>query len=58
MNELRDSGWYQAEAERVHRKAEATTDPGLRENYLKLSEAYQGLAETRGRIPYFFQPHS
>ena len=58
MGEPRDSNWYHAEADRVRRKAGVTADPGLREDYLKLVEAYQSLAETLERVSYHPEPRS
>ena len=56
MGEARNSDWYHAEANRVRLKAGETADPGLREDYLKLAEAYQGLAETLDRVSYHPEP--
>jgi hypothetical protein len=45
MYETHAPDWYLAEAARLREKAdEATTDPGLRDNYRKLAESYESLA--------------
>lgn len=45
MYETHTFEWYGAEAARLRKKAdEATTDPALRDRYLKLAEAYESLA--------------
>ena len=43
--EVRNPDWYRAEAERLRRMP---GDPGLRERYLRLAEAYEDLARTLG----------
>jgi hypothetical protein len=45
MNERRDSQWYRREARHARYKAEATSDPMLRDSYLQVAEAYEKLAD-------------
>ena len=46
LGEQRDSRWYLREARHARYKAEATSDPVLRDSYLQVAEAYEKLAET------------
>ena len=46
LGEQRDSHWYLREARLARYKADATSDPVLRDSYLHLAEAYEKLAET------------
>ena len=45
MTVQRDSGWYRREARHARYKAEATSDPVLRDSYLQVAEAYEKLAD-------------
>ena len=45
MTVPRDSGWYRREARHARYKAEATSDPLLRDSYVQVAEAYDKLAE-------------
>jgi hypothetical protein len=45
MTEQHDSGWYRREARHARYKAEATSDPLLRDSYGQVAEAYDMLAE-------------
>jgi hypothetical protein len=56
MGEARDPDWYRAEAERLRRMAGETTDAVLRERYLNLAKAYDGLAGTLERNRHFPNP--
>lgn len=56
MGEARDPDWYRAEAERFRRMAGETMDLGLRERYLRLADAYEGLAGTLERNRHFPNP--
>jgi hypothetical protein len=54
MSEQRDSRWYRREARHTRYKAEATSDPVLRDSYLQVAEAYEQLAdaiEQPARVP-------
>ena len=46
MTEQHDSRWYRREARHARYKADATSDPLLRDSYLQVAEAYEKLAET------------
>ena len=55
MSGQRDSRWYRREARHSRYKAEETSDPVLRDSYLKVAEAYEKLAdaiERPARIPH------
>jgi hypothetical protein len=55
MSGQRDSRWYRREARHSRYKAEATSDPVLRDSYLQVAEAYEKLAdaiERPARIPH------
>ena len=45
MTEQHDSGWYRREARHARYKAEATSDPLLRDSYVQVAEAYDKLAD-------------
>ena len=45
MTVQRDSSWYRREARHARYKAEATSDPVLRDSYLQVAEAYDKLAD-------------
>ena len=45
MTEQHDSRWYRREARHARYKAEATSDPLLRDSYVQVAEAYDKLAE-------------
>jgi hypothetical protein len=49
MTEQRDSRWYRKEAQHARYKAEATSDPVLRDSYLQVAEAYDKLADVLER---------
>jgi len=51
LSEQRDSHWYLREARLARYKADATSDPVLRDSYLQVAEAYEKLAETLERPP-------
>ena len=54
MTVQRDSSWYRREARQARYKAEATSDPVLRDSYLQVAGAYEKLAdaiESRERPP-------
>ena len=53
LGEQRDSHWYLREARHARYKADATSDPVLRDSYLQVAEAYEKLAEAleRPRTP-------
>jgi hypothetical protein len=54
MGEQRDSRWYRREARHSRYKADATSDPVLRDSYLQVAQAYDKLAdaiEQRERPP-------
>ena len=41
LGEQRDSHWYLREARHARYKADATSDPVLRDSYLRVAEAYE-----------------
>ena len=45
MTEQHDSRWYRREARHARYKAEATSDPLLRDSYLQVAGAYDKLAD-------------
>ena len=45
MTVQHDSRWYRREARHARYKAEATSDPVLRDSYLQVAEAYDKLAD-------------
>ena len=53
LGEQRDSHWCLRAALLARYKADATSDPVLRDGYLQVAEAYEKLAETieRPRTP-------